>query len=142
MPKPLQKPHPPLWVACSALETIEMAGRRGLGALAFQFLSRRRGACLGARLLQRLHQAADKLADYVDQPEHRDLTSYFMCAETDEEARRRADGIPFFQFALRFYGQSATRKRPEPGHRQSVGRIREVEARQPRGPRPRAVAAA
>jgi hypothetical protein len=26
-------------VACSALETIEMAGRRGLGALAFQFLS-------------------------------------------------------------------------------------------------------
>jgi alkanesulfonate monooxygenase SsuD/methylene tetrahydromethanopterin reductase-like flavin-dependent oxidoreductase (luciferase family) len=35
----LQKPHPPLWVACSALDTIEMAGRRGLGALAFQFLS-------------------------------------------------------------------------------------------------------
>jgi len=38
-----------------------------------------------------------------------------MCAETDEEARHRADGIPFFQFALRFYGQSAFRKRPEPG---------------------------
>src|SRR5215510_468888 len=75
VPKPLQKPHPPLWVACSQLETIEMAGRRGLGALAFQF----------------------------------------MCAETDEEARRRADGIPFFQFALRFYGQSAFRKRPDPG---------------------------
>ena len=43
------------------------------------------------------------------------LTSYFMCAETDEEARRRADGIPFFQFALRFYGLSPNRKRPEPG---------------------------
>ena len=27
-----------LWCACSQLETIEMAGRRGLGALAFQFL--------------------------------------------------------------------------------------------------------
>jgi alkanesulfonate monooxygenase SsuD/methylene tetrahydromethanopterin reductase-like flavin-dependent oxidoreductase (luciferase family) len=38
-----------------------------------------------------------------------------MCAETDEEARRRADGIPFFQFALRFYGLSPNRKRPEPG---------------------------
>ena len=35
LPKPLQRPHPPLWVACSQLETIEMAGRRGLGALAF-----------------------------------------------------------------------------------------------------------
>ncbi len=43
------------------------------------------------------------------------LTSYFMCAETDEEARRRADGIPFFQFALRFYGLSPTRERPKPG---------------------------
>ena len=39
LPKPVQKPHPPLWVACSQLETIEMAGRRGLGALGFQFLS-------------------------------------------------------------------------------------------------------
>jgi alkanesulfonate monooxygenase SsuD/methylene tetrahydromethanopterin reductase-like flavin-dependent oxidoreductase (luciferase family) len=31
LPKPVQKPHPPLWVACSQLETIEMAGRRGSG---------------------------------------------------------------------------------------------------------------
>ena len=38
-PKPVQKPHPPLWVACSQLETIEMAGRRGIGALGFQFLT-------------------------------------------------------------------------------------------------------
>ena len=52
--------------------------------------------------------------DYVTNPNIA-MTSYFMCAETDEEARRRADGIPFFQFALRFYGQSANRERPEPG---------------------------
>ena len=26
VPKPLQKPHPPLWVACSQLDTIVMAG--------------------------------------------------------------------------------------------------------------------
>ena len=39
LPKPMQKPHPPLWVACSQLETIEMAGRCGIGALGFQFLS-------------------------------------------------------------------------------------------------------
>jgi hypothetical protein len=38
-----------------------------------------------------------------------------MCAKTDEEARRRADGATFFQFALRFYGASADRKRPAPG---------------------------
>ena len=39
LPKPVQKPHPPLWVACSQLETIELAGRCGIGALGFQFLS-------------------------------------------------------------------------------------------------------
>jgi hypothetical protein len=38
-----------------------------------------------------------------------------MCAKTDEEARRRAEGLTFFQFALRFYGMSATRQRPRAG---------------------------
>jgi hypothetical protein len=38
-----------------------------------------------------------------------------MCAETDEVARRRADGATFFQFALRYYGQSNARERPAPG---------------------------
>jgi alkanesulfonate monooxygenase SsuD/methylene tetrahydromethanopterin reductase-like flavin-dependent oxidoreductase (luciferase family) len=43
------------------------------------------------------------------------LVSFFMCAETDEDARRRADGATFFQFALRYYGQSQNRQRPAPG---------------------------
>jgi alkanesulfonate monooxygenase SsuD/methylene tetrahydromethanopterin reductase-like flavin-dependent oxidoreductase (luciferase family) len=38
MPKPKQRPHPPLWVACSRRDTILMAARRGLGALSFSFV--------------------------------------------------------------------------------------------------------
>src|SRR3954470_21179553 len=38
VPKPKQKPHPPLWVACSRRETILLAARRGLGALTFSFV--------------------------------------------------------------------------------------------------------
>jgi alkanesulfonate monooxygenase SsuD/methylene tetrahydromethanopterin reductase-like flavin-dependent oxidoreductase (luciferase family) len=38
VPKPLQKPHPPLWVACSRRETIEFAARNGIGALSFSFV--------------------------------------------------------------------------------------------------------
>jgi alkanesulfonate monooxygenase SsuD/methylene tetrahydromethanopterin reductase-like flavin-dependent oxidoreductase (luciferase family)/putative sterol carrier protein len=38
VPKPKQKPHPPLWVACSRRETILVAGRKGLGALTFAFV--------------------------------------------------------------------------------------------------------
>ena len=37
VPKPLQKPHPPLWAACSQRDTILLAARKGLGALSFSF---------------------------------------------------------------------------------------------------------
>src|SRR3954468_16998404 len=38
VPKPKQKPHPPLWVACSRRETILLAARKGIGALSFAFV--------------------------------------------------------------------------------------------------------
>ena len=38
VPKPVQRPHPPLWVACSQRETIRMAARLGMGALTFAFV--------------------------------------------------------------------------------------------------------
>ena len=33
LPKPVQKPHPPLWSACGSEETVRLAGEMGLGAL-------------------------------------------------------------------------------------------------------------
>jgi alkanesulfonate monooxygenase SsuD/methylene tetrahydromethanopterin reductase-like flavin-dependent oxidoreductase (luciferase family) len=38
LPRPLQQPHPPLWVACSRRETIQLAARSGVGALSFSFV--------------------------------------------------------------------------------------------------------
>jgi len=38
LPKPLQDPHPPLWMACTNRDTIKVAARNGIGALAFSFL--------------------------------------------------------------------------------------------------------
>ena len=37
VPKPAQKPHPPVWVACSRRDTIHLAAQKGIGALAFAF---------------------------------------------------------------------------------------------------------
>lgn len=34
-PKPLQRPHPPMWVACTQPATIEFAAANGLGVLGF-----------------------------------------------------------------------------------------------------------
>jgi alkanesulfonate monooxygenase SsuD/methylene tetrahydromethanopterin reductase-like flavin-dependent oxidoreductase (luciferase family) len=39
VPKPLQKPHPPVWMAVSRQETILLAATYGLGVLSFGFLS-------------------------------------------------------------------------------------------------------
>jgi alkanesulfonate monooxygenase SsuD/methylene tetrahydromethanopterin reductase-like flavin-dependent oxidoreductase (luciferase family) len=37
IPKPLQKPHPPIWVAASRRETFLVAGRLGIAPLGFSF---------------------------------------------------------------------------------------------------------
>ncbi len=39
MPKPMQKPHPPLWMACSNRNSIIQAAKLGMGALTFSFVS-------------------------------------------------------------------------------------------------------
>jgi alkanesulfonate monooxygenase SsuD/methylene tetrahydromethanopterin reductase-like flavin-dependent oxidoreductase (luciferase family) len=38
VPKPVQKPHPPLWVACSRRDTILLAAEKAIGALTFAFI--------------------------------------------------------------------------------------------------------
>src|SRR5271154_4746941 len=65
---PPQTPPPPLWVACSALETIEMAGRRGLGALAFQFLSADAAHAWVHAYYNAITKRLDKLAGYPINP--------------------------------------------------------------------------
>ena len=39
LPKPVQKPHPPMWMACTNRDTIKVAAQLGVGALAFSFLN-------------------------------------------------------------------------------------------------------
>ncbi len=114
VPKPVQKPHPPLWMACSQLPTIERAGQHGFGALGFQFVSADAAHAWVHAYYNAITKRLKKLADYEINP-NMALVSFFMCAKTDEEARARADGATFFQFALRFYGASQNRQRPAPG---------------------------
>ena len=93
----------------------------------------RRGACLGARLLQRLHQAPAEARRLRDQPEPRDHQLFHVRRDRRGGAppRRRHPVLPVRAALLRPAGEPAP---PGPRHGQSVGRIREVEARQPREP--------
>jgi alkanesulfonate monooxygenase SsuD/methylene tetrahydromethanopterin reductase-like flavin-dependent oxidoreductase (luciferase family) len=114
LPKPVQKPHPPLWVACSQLETIELAGRCGIGALGFQFLSAEMAHAWVHAYYNAFTKRQQKLTDYQSNCNIA-MVSYFMCAETDEEARRRAEGVTFFQFSLAYYSGARNRERAAPG---------------------------
>ncbi len=104
IPKPEQKPHPPLWVACSQLETIEMAGRRGMGALGFQFVSAEAAEAWVNAYYNSFTKRLDPLCEYATNPNIA-VVCGFMCSPTDEEARARAEGWTFFQFALGFYSR-------------------------------------
>ena len=104
IPKPLQKPHPPLWVACSQLETIIMAGRRGMGALGFAFVSPEAATAWVNAYYNEYTKRLDPLTDYQTNPAIA-VVAGFMCCKTDEEARKKAEGWTFFQFSLRFYNK-------------------------------------
>jgi luciferase family oxidoreductase group 1 len=111
VPKPLQKPHPPLWVACSNIQTIASAGRWGMGALGFQFVSPDAARAWVNRYYLEITQNLDKLADYPTNPNIA-MVSGFMCAPTDAEALAKASGWTFFVFCLSHYGRHGI---PNPG---------------------------
>ena len=111
LPKPYQRPHPPLWVACSNITTIASAGQWGMGALGFQFVSPDAARAWVNRYYLNLTRHLAKLADYPTNPNVA-MVSGFMCAETDEAAREKASGWTFFVFCLSHYGRHGI---PAPG---------------------------
>lgn len=104
IPKPFQKPHPPLWVACSNIQTIANAGEWGMGALGFSFVSPEAAKAWVHRYYNTLLNRPNRLADYPANPNIA-IVNGFMCAETDEEALEKASGWTFFIFALSRYGR-------------------------------------
>ena len=79
-----------------------MAGHRGIGALGFAFVSPEAARAWVHAYYNAYLNDLEKLCDYQTNPGIA-VVSGFMCAETDEEARRKAEGWTFFQFALMFY---------------------------------------
>ncbi len=87
-PKPLQKPHPPLWVASTSPESHGLAGRKGLGLLSFTI------GVPPEELAGRIQLYRDGLAEAkpVGKFTNSRAATFTMvhCAETNEEARRNA----------------------------------------------------
>ncbi len=114
VPKPFQKPHPPLWVACSNIQTIGEAGMWGMGALGFSFVSPDAATAWVHKYYNQLLHNPRRLGEYKANPNVA-IVNGFMCAKTDEEALEKAAGWTFFIFALGYYGRKGV-DAPGQGH--------------------------
>ena len=102
IPKPLQKPHPPIWVACSRRDTIHLAAQKGIGALSFAFINPEEAQHWIGDYYTTLENEGVPVGDAVN-PNVAVVTT-FMCAPTEEEALRRGvEGGNFFGYSLAHY---------------------------------------
>ncbi len=100
VPKPVQKPHPPVWVACSNRETIKLAAELGIGALCFAFadpvearhwIDEYYGIIKSERCVPIAHTVNANIAC---------VTSFSVHPDRDEAVRRGQQGFDFFKHAL------------------------------------------
>ena len=102
VPKPVQRPHPPMWLACSSRESIHLAAQLGLGALTFAFVDPAE-ARFWVEDYYRTFETECVPIGWVPNPNIAMVTG-FSCHEDAAEARRRGlDGFRFFGFALAHY---------------------------------------
>ncbi len=103
VPKPLQRPHPPLWVACSRRETIRLAATKGIGALSFAFTEPDE-----ARQWVQEYESLIGSPECVPAGERVNATLAcvlpFMCHRDEETAIEQGlDGCHFFGYSLAHY---------------------------------------
>jgi len=99
VPKPVQKPHPPVWVACSNRETIKLAARHGIGALTFAFVDPAEAKLWVDDYYRILKEECVPIGHAINP--NICMVTGFSLHEDEAEARRRGeDGFRFFGYAL------------------------------------------
>ncbi len=99
VPKPVQRPHPPIWVACSNRETIHLAARLGIGALTFAFVDPAEAKHWVDDYYRTLKTECVPIGHAIN-PNIAMVTSFSLHQEEEEARRRGLDGFRFFQYAL------------------------------------------
>jgi alkanesulfonate monooxygenase SsuD/methylene tetrahydromethanopterin reductase-like flavin-dependent oxidoreductase (luciferase family) len=103
VPKPKQRPHPPLWVACSRRETILMAAQRGLGALSFAFVEPEAAKEWVDSYYELIASESCVPAGFAVNPNVA-VVLPMMCHQDEATAIERGiDGAHFFGFSLAYY---------------------------------------
>ena len=99
LPKPVQKPHPPLWVACSNRETIKLAARLGIGALTFAFVDPEEAKHWVDDYYRILKEECIPIGHTIN-PNIAMVTSFGCHKNHDEAVKRMKEGFQFFSYGL------------------------------------------
>lgn len=99
VPKPAQRPHPPIWVACSNRETIKLAARLGIGALTFAFVDTEEAKKWVDDYYRIFKEECVPIGHNVN-PNIAMVTGFSVHEDEEEAKRRGMDGFRFFSYGL------------------------------------------
>jgi alkanesulfonate monooxygenase SsuD/methylene tetrahydromethanopterin reductase-like flavin-dependent oxidoreductase (luciferase family) len=100
IPKPVQKPHPPMWMACSNRDTIKVAASRGLGALAFSFIDEAEARTWSSIYYDIIKSDACVPVGYSVNANIAMVSAFSLHRDRAEAARRGLEGFEFFRYAI------------------------------------------
>ena len=102
VPKPLQKPHPPVWAACSNRDSLQLAAHLGMGGLTFAFVNAEEAKFWVDEYYETFKNNCSPIAQSVN-PNVAMLTG-FMCHSDHETALIQGmEGAHFFAYGLGHY---------------------------------------
>ena len=100
VPKPVQKPHPPMWIACTNRPTIEVAAQNGLGALAFSFVDPKDAEHWVRTYYDIIRSEACVPLGHTVNPNIALVTSFSMHTDRGTAIRNGLEGFEFFRYAI------------------------------------------
>jgi alkanesulfonate monooxygenase SsuD/methylene tetrahydromethanopterin reductase-like flavin-dependent oxidoreductase (luciferase family)/putative sterol carrier protein len=103
IPKPLQKPHPPLWASCSRREAVRLAAEKGVGALSFSFLEPEEATAWVEEYYDIIASDRCVPAGFAVNPNVAVTLPMMVHADEAEAIERGIDGAHFFGYALAHY---------------------------------------
>ena len=103
VPKPVQKPHPPIWMACSRRESILRAARHGIGALVFGFVDAATAKGWRDDYYRIIKSEECVPIGHAVNANFATLNGMMVHPDHDEAIRRGLDGFRFFGFSIAHY---------------------------------------
>lgn len=114
VPKPLQKPHPPLWVASSRRETTMVGARLGMGSLGFAFETPEEMTERNEQYFALIREECYPIGAAINPA--LGVVNVLSCFDTDEEAIEKGmEGAQFFAYSLAYYYNPFTAGQHRPG---------------------------